>query len=72
METLFSGRSEAEEARAGKSLFCISAMIAEETIRLTGKTGAWAEFHGWKTPLLGPSTGSNAVYTPTPVPCETA
>jgi hypothetical protein len=46
METLFSGRNEADDARAGKSLFCISAMTADETIRLTGNTGACAEFQG--------------------------
>ena len=46
MDTLFSGRNEAEDALTGNSLFFISARIAADTVRLTGKAGAWAAFQG--------------------------
>ena len=59
--TLFSGRSDADEARAAISLFCISPAIAADTILLTGNAGACAAFHARNTPLLPPSTGSSAV-----------
>ena len=61
MNTLLSGRSEAEDSRTGKFSFCISLKIAAATRRLTGKAGVCAVFQAWKAPLLCPSTGSRAV-----------
>jgi len=45
MNTLFNGRSEAEDPCTGNSLLCNSPTIAADTIRLMGKEGACAEFH---------------------------